>query len=107
MAAGTSASPRGISGVSTRPLTARTTNPAALMGKKYSTLVPRNSCFGRPREAMSRTMGGAARPVEVESAPLAEPATIVPQRVFAPGSSKSLTSSRAEKTTMAPIASRM
>ena len=75
MATGTSASPRGTSGASTRPLAARTASPATLMGKKYRALVPRNSCFGRLREARSRTIGGAARPVEVESAPLAEPAT--------------------------------
>ncbi len=73
-----------------------------LMGKKYSALVPRNSCFGRPREARSRTIGGPASPVDVESAPLAEPATSVPQRVSAPGSVASRTSSRAGKTTIAP-----
>src|SRR4051794_24554962 len=107
MAAGTSASPRGTSGASTRPLTARTASPAMLMGRKYNTLVPRNSCFGRPREASSRTTGGAARPVEVDSAPLAKPATSVPQRVFAPGRWMSRTSSRAEKVTMAPTPRRM
>jgi hypothetical protein len=78
-----------------------------LMGKKYSAVVPRNSCFGTLREARSRTTGGPARPVEVVSAPLTEPATSVPQPVFAPGSLKFLTSSKAEKTTRAPIASLM
>src|SRR5215210_8682773 len=78
MAAGMRKSARGTSEASTRPRKARTASPTTLMGKKYSALVPLNSCFGRSREARSNTIGGPASPVEVESAPLAEPATRVP-----------------------------
>src|SRR5215208_3184078 len=102
MAAGISKSPRGTSQASTRPRKTRTTSPTTLMGKKYSALVPLNSCFGRSLEARSNTMGGPASPVEVESAPLAEPATMVPHRVPAPGNLMSLTRSRAEKMTITP-----
>src|SRR5215213_5710756 len=102
MAAGMRKSARGTSEASTRPRKARTASPTTLMGKKYSALVPLNSCFGRSREARSNTIGGPASPVDVESAPLAEPARMVPHRVPAPGSLMSLTRSRAEKMTITP-----
>src|SRR5918994_1242297 len=54
------------------------------------------------REIMPRDRGALSSPVEVESAPLAEPATRIPHRVPAPGSLMSLTRSRAEKMTITP-----